>query len=420
MIEINHLEKTNFADGMIFNPEQIKVNDLYYSQKNALLSRYGFGKGILIGYLDNLRVGIENSQLVLYPGAVIDEVGNLIIISKKSIIIKDINISQFKDATTWCVYISFKEDLADQKDVKGDSGNKHFYKIIENYKIEFKEKLVNNDESVELARIYINHTISSTLKEAINPYNPVENEIDLRFSFKNYNARSVMKHHERMMISNIVRQYADYLTELSFNKKCFTASIAATFANKLVTDVKLLSLSSSDLYELLFHLVYISTKIQDELNEIVNTGFWKNILRLQSLFAFTESCEVSYYDLLLNIDSSFFSKVLLHIGNASINDGQWNIEKSDENTNENTEKDYIEVGSLDECDIVVEGEDIEPLHAKLYPYKDGYFIEDISKTSGVYINAERLESGVKRFIKHHDFTTLGKSGKVLNLTSIKV
>lgn len=419
MIEINHLEKTNFADGMIFNPEQIKINDLYYSQKNALLSRYGFGKGILVGYLDNLRVGIENGQLILYPGAVIDEIGNLIVISKKSVILKDLNVSQFKDATTWCVYVNFNEDLTDQKEVKGDSGHKHFYKIIENYKVELKEKLLNSDELFEIARIYINHTVSSTFKEAINPYNPLENEIDLRFSFKNYNARSVMKHHERMMISNILRQYADFLTELSFNKKCFTASIAATFSNKLVTDVKLLSLSSSDLYELLFHLVYISTKIKDELNEIVNTGFWKNILRLQSLFAFSESCEVSYYDLLLNIDSSFFSKVLLHIGNASINDGQWDIAKDEENT-EDMSKDYMEVGSGSDCDIVVEGEDIETLHAKLYPYKDGYFIEDISKTSGVYINAERLESGVKRFIKHHDFTTLGKSGKVLNLTSIKV
>ena len=420
MIEINHLEKTNFADGMMFNPEQIKINDLYYSQKNALLSRYGFGKGILVGYSDNLRVGIENGQLILYPGAVIDEVGNLIVISKKSIILKDLNASQFKDATTWCVYISFREDLADQKDVKGDSGQKHFYKIIENYKVELKEKLLNSEELFEIARVYINHTISSTLKEAINPYNPSDNEIDLRYSFKNYNARSVMKHHERMMISNILRQYADYLTELSFNKKCFTASIAATFANKLVTDIKLLSLSSSDLYELLSHLVYISTKIQDELHEIVNTGFWKNILRLQSLFAFSEICEVSYYDLLLNIDSSFFSKVLLHIGNASINDGHWDIAKDEESTEDNMSKDYMEVGSGSDCDIVVEGEDIETLHAKLYPYKDGYFIEDISKTSGVYINAERLESGVKRFIKHHDFTTLGKSGKVLNLTSIKV
>ena len=83
-------------------------------------------------------------------------------------------------------------------------------------------------------------------------------------------------------------------------------------------------------------------------------------------------------------------------------------------------KDYMEVGAGSDCDIVVDGEDIETLHAKLYPYKDGYFIEDVSKTSGVYINAERLEAGVKRFIKHHDFTTLGKSGKVLNLTSIKV
>jgi len=78
------------------------------------------------------------------------------------------------------------------------------------------------------------------------------------------------------------------------------------------------------------------------------------------------------------------------------------------------------VGCDPENDIIVEGEDIEALHAKLYPYKDGYFIEDVSRTSGIYINAERLESGVKKLIRHEDFTSLGKHGKILNLSNIKV
>ncbi len=420
MLEINTFEKTNFADGMVFNPEQIKINDHYYSKKTALLSRYGFGKGILVGYQSQLRVGLENSQLVLYPGAAIDEDGSLILVSRKKILLKDVNISQFRDNSTLYVYIRYKEDLLDQKDARGDGTQKHFYKLSESYSVELKERVMGNTDLFELARIFINQKTSNSITEAVNPYSPVDNEIDLRFSAKNFTAKSLMKHNEKMMISNILRKYADYLTELSYHKKSFTASIAATLANKMVMDVRLLSLSAEDIFELLQHLVQVSSKIENELAEIVNTGFWKNILRLQSLFSFSESCDVSYYDLLLNIESSFFSKVLLHLGNASIFDGNWNEINNDEDTTVKVQKGYLAVGCDPENDIIVEGEDIEALHAKLYPYKDGYFIEDVSRTSGIYINAERLESGVKKLIRHEDFTSLGKHGKILNLSNIKV
>ena len=419
MLEISNFEKTNFADGMIFNPEQIKLNDNYYEQKSALLSRYGFGKGILIGYLSNLRIGIENSQLVLYPGAAIDENGNLFLVNKKRILLKDINISQFRDNSTMYVYIRYKEDLIDQKDARGDNEQKHFYKIIEGYTVEIKERVMGNSDLFELARIYINQKSSNNLQEATNPYSPTDNEIDLRFAFKNFTTKSLVKHNERLMISNIIRKYADYLTQFSFHKKSFTASIAASYANKIVTDVKLLSLTAEGIFELLQHLVHVSSKIEDEISEVVNTGFWKNILRLQNIFSFSETYDVSYYDLLLNIESSFFSKVLLHLGNASIHDGNWE-EISAEEEVEEVQKGYISVGSDLTNDVVIDGEDIESLHAKLYPYKDGFFIEDVSKTSGVYINAERLEASVKKLIRHEDFTSLGKHGKILNLTNIKV
>ena len=420
MLEIENFERTNFIDGMLFNPEQIKINDDFFMQKNALMARYGFGKGILVGHLQNLLVSIENSQLVLLPGTVIDESGNIIHVKKKSVLLKDINVSQFQDATTICIYIKYKEELKDQKPLRSDPSHKHFYKVEEDFVIEVKEKMMASAEYFELARIYIDHASSSSIKEPTNPYNPVQNEIDLRFTYKNYNARSVLRYSERVMITNILRKYADYLTDLSYHKKCFSATVASSYANKLVTDVKLLDLSASDLYEMLQHLLYVSRKIEDEIPQIVNTGFWKNILRLQSLFSFSESCEVAYYDLLLNIDSSFFSKVLLHFGNASIFDGDWGeLEQSEDEDTQELKKDYILIGTSDECDVKIEGEDIEEEHAKLYPYKEGYFIEDISNKSGVYINAERLEMGAKRLIRHQDITTIGKHGNILNLTQVK-
>lgn len=420
MLEIENLERTNFVDGMIFNPEQLRLNDEYNIQRNALIARYGLGKGILFGYLGNLRVSIENSQLIIHPGAAIDDIGNIILVKKKYVVLKDINISQFQDKTIISIYARFQEDLKDQKPLKSEASLKHFYKIEEGCSIEIKEKMMSSGEFFELGRIFIDHSVSSSLKEAVNPYNPSENEIDLRFTYKNFNASTLIKYNEKTMISNIMRKYADYLTELSFNRKSFSASIAAASANRIVIDIKNLNLSANNLYETLQHLLYISRKIEDEIPQIVNTGFWKNILRLQSLFSFSESCDVDYYDLLLNVDSSFFSKVLLHFGNASIFDGDWGELDEKDDTDSKEPKEYISVGRSSECDIVIKGEDIEDEHARLYPFKEGYLIEDVSNSSGIYINAERLESDTRRYIRHQDFTTIGKYGNVLNLTQVKV
>lgn len=419
MLPTQPFEKTNFADGMLFNPEQIKLNDTYYSQKHALIARYGIGSGILVGFKSNLRVSVENSKLVLHPGAAIDQNGELIFVHQKNILLKDVNISQFKDATTIYIYIKYKENLTDQKESRRDRDQKHYYKVEEGYSVELREKVLENSSLFELARIHIEHKHSTHIKEAANPYSPIENEIDLRFCTKIVSPNSIMNYNEKIMIANIFRKYADFLTEMSYKKQSYSASLAATFANKIVSDIKVFDLSAAQIYDILQHLLYVSSKIQDEMNEIVNTAFWKNILRLQSIFAFNENYEISYYDLLLNIDSSFFSKVLLHFGNAAIFDGNWDEVNNDENEVQDKEdKGYLKVGSAADCDLIVEGDDIAPFHAKLYPYRNGYFIEDVSDSSGIYVNAERLGAGVKKFIRHQDFTCLGKNGKVLNLTHL--
>jgi len=419
MIPDNNLHKSNFADGMMFNPELIRINDAYYLQKSALISRYGIGQGILIGYKSNLRVAVENAQLVLHPGAAINQNGELIIVPHKQLLLKDLSLAQFKDESTLYIYIKYKETLGDKRESKRDKEEKHFYKIDEGYSIELREKVLGSSDLFELARVYIDHKTNSIIKSAHNPYSAMANEVDLRFASKLSSAQALMNHSEKIMMANVFRKYAEYLSELSMHRRLFTASIAAAFANKVVGDILMYELTAVKLYELLNHLLYLSVKIQDELNVIVNTGFWKNILRLQSIFSFSEKYDVSFYDLLLNIDSSFYSKVLLHFGNAAIYDGDFNeLSSQDEKSTQKEVRDYIKVGSAEDSDLVVQGEDIAAFHAKLYRHKEGFFIEDVSGTSGIYVNAERLEKGMKKFIRHQDFTVLGKHGKILNLSNV--
>lgn len=417
MLPISTFKKTNFSDGMIFNPLQIKMNDENLTMKLSLISRYGIGKGVLIGFEQNLKVGIKKGQLYLYPGAAINENGDIIYVDKEVLLLKDLQTNQFANKETIHIYLKYVQNMEDFKASRNVDDEKLYYKIAETYSIEIHAKSIDNKELFEIGRIYINHDLSNNISEAINPYNPVDNEIDLRFTSKIIPDNSIITVSEIIMMTNVIRRYADFLTEMAYRKSLFTAANAASFANKIVIDFKSSDLSAWKLYEILSYLVHISSEIKDEKSEIINTGFWKNILRLQNLFSFSERFEADYYNILLNVENSFFSKVFLHFDNASIFDGNWDVLMQDSENKVNIEKDYLIAGSSAHCDIQIEGDDIEDEHAHIYPHKEGYFIEDISHSSGVYINAMRLETGVKKFIRNQDYVTLGKNGKILNLNN---
>lgn len=418
MLPTESFKKTNFSDGMVFNPSQIKKNDEYFSLKTSLLTRYGIGRGVLIGFGENLCVSIEGGQIYLYSGAAINENGDLIFVPNKTLILKELFNGQFNDKKSIYVYIKYNETLEDFKESRKDKDVNLYYKIAENYSVEIRTKALESSGLLEVARIYIDHNIAQNISNAINPYSPIENEIDLRFAQKIIPVNSMITSSENIMISNVIRKYADFLLELSYRKSIISASVAASFANKIVGDLKIDDLCAWKLYDLLAHLLYISSKVKEERSEIVNTGFWKNILRLQNLFSFTERFEANYYDILLSLDNSFFSKVLLHFGNAAIFDGNWDDMMKKLDTKAGEEKEYYLVGASKACDLRIQGDDIEQEHARLYPFKEGFFIEDISNSSGIYINAQRLESRVKKFIRNQDFVTLGKNGKVVNLNNL--
>lgn len=418
MLPTHTFIKTNFSDGMIFNPKQINMNDEYFTMRSSLLSRYGLGKGILTGFKNNLSIGIKKNQLVLFPGAAINEHGDLIYVDKETVLLKELLTTQFTHKKTIHIYLKYIEKMEDFQASRNGEDEKIYYKIAESYTVMIRTKAMNDKELFEIGRIYIDHDISQNISEAINPYSPTDNEVDLRFAPKIIPNNSVVTPAEIIMMSNVIRKYADFLSEMAYRKSLFSASNAASLAHKIVIDLKANDLSAWKLYDMLSYLLQISLKIKDEKSEIVNTGFWKNILRLQNLFSFSERFEADFYDILLNIENSFFSKVFLHFENASIFDGNWDALMQDQENKVAIEKDYLLAGSALHCDLQIQGDDIEAEHARIYPYKEGYFIEDISNSSGIYVNAMRLETGVKKFIRHQDFVILGKNGKVLNLNNI--
>ncbi len=417
MLPTEGMLRTNFLNGMKFNPEQIRLNDRFYDERNSILSIGGVGSGILAGFMDSLMPEIEGDLLIIKSGSAIDRDGNLIFVDKASSPILDgLSNRELEDKKTLYIYIKYDEKLEDLRDSRDDSGLKLHYKKVSSYKIILRDKDYTDKTLIEIGRVFIDQSKGEEITMPINPFEPKENEIDIRFAPKIISANSVLDYDEKLLISNIIRKYANFLNEISFRKKLFSASTTASLAYKILSDIRTFDIGTWQLYDMFYDLLDITLKIQDEEPKVVNSAFGKNITRLQDIFSFKESYKVDYYTPYVNTEDSFFYKVLLHFSNATVFDGDWeNIFGSEESKEKKKQKEYVIIGTSDECDIVVDGEDIVEQHARLWFYKGGFLIEDLMSSSGIYINSERLEIGVKKFVTPRDYVVLGKVGTLLNL-----
>ncbi len=420
MLPTKNLVRTNFIDGIKFNPEQIGLSDKYFNSKISLVNSYGVGRGILVGFKDSLRLVIEDGVLILKKGVAIDSEGNIIFIEKDEVVLKDISTNKYDDRRNIYIYLSYEDRMEDLASSKNDKNVKIYYKIVQSHQIIIGEKRVGDSNLIELGRVYIHYKTSTKIKMPLNPFNAGDNEINIGYAPKIVGENSFLALKDRFFISNILNKYGSFLHEFGFRKSIFSMSTVSSFALNLSFYIKNRnSISTWEIYDGLYTLLELTKKIKIEREEIVNTAFWKNIVRLQDIFSFKDSVKIDYYNLYLDNEESFFSKILLHLINATIFDGDWKNILKERDIKEKV-KDYIIVGHNPKCDIVVDGEDIADKHAKIYRYKNGYFIEDLENTSGVYVNSERVDRGVKKFIRKQDYVALGKNGKVLNLQNIQL
>lgn len=419
MLPVEKFIKSNFVDGIKFNPEQIQLSNKYYEEKLGLANSYGIGIGILVGFKDSLKVVIDGDKIVVKPGALIDNEGNMIYVDKEHIIIEGLSNRQYHDKKSIYIYIRHTTRLDDLQESKYSHDVKIHYKMIDTYQILLQEKTYTDKTVVELARIYIDSKEGHMIKMPQNPYNPTANEIDISFAPKVVAKNTLINYEEKGLITSVLRQYGNFLNELGFRKRVLTATQVASFAYKIAMDIKTTDITPWHLHDMLYELLNLTLEIYKEKEEIINTALWKNVTRLQSIFNFVESNETDYYEINLDIDVSFFSKVITHYSSAAVFNGDWDsILKEEVKVEEKEERDYLTIGSGENCDIVVDGEDIAREHAKLYQYPKGMFIEEMPDSSGVYINAERLERGVRQLVKLQDFVVLGKNGKILNLQNL--
>lgn|GEM_PF-2531693 len=414
MLPKNTLIRTNFLNGMKFNPEQIKLTDQYYDERMSLLSLGGIGKGILVEFASALKPVIKENLLIIEPGAALDSNGNLLFVDKSFTVLDQLQTGNFQDQKTLYVYLKYNDILDDLQESRDGSLKLHYQKI-DSFKITTEAKNYIDKSLIEIARVFIDQSKGDEIKLPKNPFEPKENEIDIRFAPKIISANCVLSYNDKLLVSNIIRKYANFLNELGFKKKLFSASTASTVAYKLVTDIKTFDIATWQLYDMLFDILDVSMKIKDEEKKIQDTGFWKNVERLKDIFEFNEDYKVDFYEADINSEDSFFYKILLHFNNAVIFDGDMEDAFNFADEEEKKKKEFLLIGSGEGTDIRLDAEDVSEEHAKLYPYRGGFLIEDMLDTNGIFINSERLEVGVKRFINIKDYVVLGKKGALLNL-----
>ena len=420
------LVRTNFLNGMKFNPDLLAISDSYYENKFSILSLGGIGYGVLVGFKDSLVPSIEGNLLVIKSGACIDKLGNLIYLDKpSSSIIDNLYLSNFRDKTTQYIYIKFHESLEDRRADKNNTGNELDYKIANSYEIVMDSHIKTSDDYLELGRISIDSSYGSNDKISLakNPFDPAKNEIDIK-SVSKIKAKEIISKDDILKMESILKQFSRFTNELSYKVKLFSASSVSSFAYSISSDIKNDILYPYNIYDKVYDLLLLCLEIEKEDENIRKTLFWKNIERLKSLFDIKDDGigSIEYYKFSLENESSFFSKVFKHLSNASLFDKNWDElfdEVVEEIVVETPKKTFVQVGRSSKPehgnDLVLTAPDISRIHLKISYYKGGYFVEDLSSANGTYINSVRLEANVKKFVRQEDKITLGKNATLLNL-----
>ena len=427
MIESKELTRTNYVKGIRISPNDFKKTDNFHLNQFKILALGGLGEGIILGFKDSLAPSIQGNLLIIKSGAAVDKDGNIIYLPISSVPIKeDLNIVNFLNKTTTYIYIKYDEKLDNLRDDK--TGQQQVYtEIISTYKIEISNTKYENSEWIELGRIYIDYDkisqdSKSHVTEALNPFKPVENELDISLRLNIETNRINLRNDDKKYIYDIFKSVGNYLLDISFKYKILSASISSSYIfgikniiyNSIITPYKLdIFLRSS---------VEIMSNIAKEKEEIKNEEFWKNIERIKKIFDSKLKNEfvykVDFFNIHLQDKDSYFYKIMEHFKRASKSIDTLSVEIK-EKKEEQVHRGFIQIGrsdkAKDENDISYpDDKSISRIHLYVTTYKGGFFIEDVS-TNGTFVNSQKIEKGVKQFVTQSDTITLGTKNTILNL-----
>jgi hypothetical protein len=413
-------------------------------------------KNIVAYYKGSLTFSIIGSKLFLHGGAAYDEQGMLLILPKSSYcILKDIELSSFENQQKYYFYLSSKEDF-----VKSNLDHFIVYQEVEP-KIYFFMSSQKYEENILLGEVDIDYDIGNengmtSIAIAHNAFRAFKNEIDIRNTQKYYFLPSPINDSQKKKISKILFDFSQSLYHKMIRIDYIGLSVLCQSFLQLSHQVRESGLSPEELY----HRLESNIKIFSWLDL---TKFSKDeedyIYDMKEIFNKSRAFKTSFYHIDIDDEESFFYQVLKKIKEFTLILQQVKVEKNKEKIStpyisedfsiepfiaENVtvveEPQYDEIedstillgtkkenfvqvgrGSQSGNDIVV-GEDdktVSRIHLKISVHKQGFFLEDMS-SMGTYVDGERIEKNIKKFVTTKNKVVLGKKNCSLDLLDYRI
>jgi len=419
-------------------------------------------KNIIAYYKGSLSFSIIGTKLFLHGGAAYDKNGIILTLPKTSYcILENIELSSFENQQKYHFYLLAKEDF-----IKLDSNYLLAYQEVES-NIYFFMSIQKHEESILLGEVEIDYDIGNengvtSIVIAHNVFSPTKNEIDIRNTKKYYYLPTPISELQRNKISKVLFEFSQSLYGKMMDMNYLGLSILCHDFFQFSYQVKEKGLSPEELYyrfesnmKIFSWLDY--TKFSEE-----EVKYFKN---MEDFFHKNKTFNTSFYHLDIENEESFFYHILENIKEITFILQQTKVVKNkdkalgtevlpeiyisedfsiepfvsknvtvveeleDEEIEDNTvllgtkKETFVQVGrgSQSGNDIVV-GEDdktVSRVHLKISIYKQGFFLEDLS-TMGTYVDGERIEKNVKKFVTTKNKVILGKKNCVLDLSDYRI
>jgi len=173
--------RLNHFHGLRLESQDFQVGEKYHVDKKKLHNKVFHGAGIIEGYMEGLRVlGRRRGDMSIdiTPGYGIDGEGNDIFLWEPEV--KTIDPGKYKLPQSVYIVIKFVDEPTDFVVNAANPKYKGHRRVLETCKVEIVANEPTIDEAVELARVRLTPEVHE-IKDASNPYEPGDGEIDLRY-----------------------------------------------------------------------------------------------------------------------------------------------------------------------------------------------------------------------------------------------
>ena len=405
---------------------------------------------ILMYFRGSLEFSIIGNKLLLQGGVAYDQHGRILNLAKQSyIVLEEIDLTLYENHKEYYFYLALEEDFR-----RIPTNEIHIDKNLENDIHFFISSQVYNN-SIILGKVSIDYKRANeeniqTIQVPNNMFCPEKNEINVKDINRLYRLPPPIEGGQYLYMSNIILNFSKSIFYWIKHTQAFSfLMIAQTFfqfSNQLIVD----KLTIEATYYRLLQYIELFTWIDKEaLPQNVRKLFKECIvLALEE----KRNYKASFYNIdfdnqkeilpaLLNILQEItmqlreYEKEECTVENLpslnfeqTVSDNITYIEDND-SKEESTillskeKENCIQVGrgSQSGNDIVIgEGDKtVSRVHLKIMPYKQGFFIEDVS-SMGTYVDGVRIEKNVKKFVTSKNQIILGKKNCILDFNDYRI